>query len=239
MDAYFVPALSSGVVPLPDGESRHCARVMRRRPGDVVLLFDGVGHRAEGRLVSVSQSVTTVEVGEVSLEPLTPGRRTWLAVAPTKQMERMEWMLEKAVEVGLGRISFMACEHSERRAVKLERLERVAIAAAKQSQTAYVPQIDAMVDFKEFLLLAKEKYNIFAGHLAPGESVPLGYALGEGELPACVLIGPEGGFSDLELEMLRGQGVRPVSLGTNRLRTETAGLVACVACASVGLDRLI
>ncbi|PIE84484.1 MAG: 16S rRNA (uracil(1498)-N(3))-methyltransferase [Bacteroidia bacterium] len=234
MEAYFVPELSAGVLTLPDAESHHCARVLRRRAGDAVLLFDGSGRRAQGWLVSVSPIGTTADVGEVSLEPLTAGRQTWLAVAPTKQMERMEWMLEKAVEVGVGRISFISCEHSERRVVKLERLERVALAAAKQSQTAYVPQLDGMVEFEQFVALPKGKHSTFVGHLSPDGGESLAHALGGQSLPACVLIGPEGGFSEPELSVLGERGVRPVRLGTNRLRTETAGLVACVTCAAAG-----
>ena len=147
-----------------------------------------------------------------------------VAVAPTKNLDRMEWFVEKAVEVGVERISFLRCARSERRELKLERLEKIAISALKQSGQAWLPQLDEMQDFGAFVAgVAPE--TTFIAHLEEGERTALTQVAGAGP-GCCVLIGPEGDFTPQEIVLALARGIRPVTLGSSRLRTETAALAA-------------
>jgi 16S rRNA (uracil1498-N3)-methyltransferase len=143
-------------------------------------------------------------------------------VAPTKNLDRMEWFVEKAVEVGVERISFLRCARSERRELKLDRLEKIAISALKQSGQTWLPQLDELTDFTAFLK-ETEPATTFIAHLAEGERIGLKQVV-ELAPRCCVLIGPEGDFTPTEIELALDWGIRPVTLGPSRLRTETAAL---------------
>lgn len=231
MHTFYLPALSLGVHQLPEEEGVHCVRVLRLRAGDEVRLVNGRGLCGFGTIVANGRKDVQVEVSSLGEEELTPGRMTWIGVSPTKQMERMEWFVEKAVEVGLGRVSFLRTAHSERMVFRGDRLRRITVAAAKQSQTAWFPSVDdAMISFEDFFELASPaSYVRLIAH--PGEGVSQGiFSLLAGEQrPLCLLVGPEGGFREDEVRRAISAGFSPVSLGEHRLRTETAALVGCVA----------
>ncbi|WP_223284964.1 RsmE family RNA methyltransferase [Hymenobacter qilianensis] len=147
-----------------------------------------------------------------------------VAVAPTKNLDRMEWLVEKATEVGLDRLTFLRCARSERRELKLDRLEKIAISALKQSGQTWLPQLDELTDYAAFIPTL-EPATSFIAHLAEGERTALSQVAARGA-NCCVLIGPEGDFTPAEINLALERGIRPVTLGESRLRTETAALAA-------------
>lgn len=232
---FYVPALPDGPCELPSEEAGHAVRVLRLREGDAVKLTDGKGTFYDARIALASPKRCLLEV-----ERSYPDTPLWrgaihLAVAPTKNMDRMEWLVEKATEIGVDRITLLDCDNSERHVVKTERLEKIAIAAMKQSHKAYLPVITPMTPFRQFVASAPAGQRFIAhcyeAQNADGEGLHLsgrnflGDLLTAGE-DACVLIGPEGDFSLDEVKLAETSGFRPISLGESRLRTETAALVA-------------
>jgi 16S rRNA (uracil1498-N3)-methyltransferase len=208
---------------LSEEESKHAVRVLRLGAGAPVLLVDGRGTLASTTVEDANPKRCTLRL--TSHELVAPrATYTHVAVAPTKNLDRMEWLVEKAVEVGVERLSFLRCARSERRDLKLERLEKIAVSALKQSGQAYLPQLDELIDFEKFLAEI-DPSTTFIAHLEAGERTALVQVVGAAPR-CCVLIGPEGDFSPSEIELALGRGVRPVTLGNSRLRTETAALAA-------------
>lgn len=228
MDALFYSPdlLSTGALSATD--SAHCVRVLRMQPGDLLSVTDGDGNIYECRLVDANQHHAMVEIVDSRLwTPSWRGHLT-IAVAPTKNMDRMEWLVEKLTEIGVDRIVPVKCSHSERKEVKTERLQRVAVSAMKQSLKGRLPQIDEMMPLDRFILNDQSDIRL----MAHCESDMTRYDISGKILPAAdvsVLIGPEGDFSRQEIETAVGAGVVPVTLGEERLRTETAALYAGMA----------
>ena len=213
---------------LPVDEAMHALRVLRLQSGDEMMLMDGCGNFYRAEVTLAHTKLCLFEIKETF-----PQQRQWngnihLAIAPTKLMDRMEWMLEKAVEIGVDEISFLNCQFSERRVVKLPRLEKIVIAAMKQSHKAWKTQLNDIVSFKEYINQPREGRK-FIAHCY--EEVPRTYLFDELRKPAeiedaTVLIGPEGDFSIDEVRLAVANGYQSVHLGESRLRTETAGLSA-------------
>ncbi|MCQ2111624.1 MAG: 16S rRNA (uracil(1498)-N(3))-methyltransferase [Bacteroidaceae bacterium] len=210
---------------LPEEEAAHCLRVLRMKEGDELLLADGKGcfHKA---VISASTSKRCwVRVLESNRqEPLWKGH-LHIAVAPTKLMDRNEWFVEKAVEIGVDEITFLLTEHSERDVMKMERIQKIAVSAMKQSKKSWLPVLNGMTKFAQFIAGCKEQ-DRFIAHCEPGQEKLHLMSLVEPGHDAVVLIGPEGDFSPQEIELALASGFRPVSLGPSRLRTETAALAA-------------
>ena len=225
MHLFYTPDISSDIYTLSEEESRHCQKVLRLKEGDLIHLTDGMGTLYEARLVDASGKQVTVEVMD-KMEGA--GRRPYrihLAVAPTKNIDRFEWFLEKATEIGVDEITPLLCEHSERKAVRQDRLFKVITSAVKQSLKAYHPVLNGMTSFKEFLGKDRQGQLLIA-HLQEQDPVMLQHAYEKGS-EVTILIGPEGDFSPLELDMAEEAGNQCVSIGDSRLRTETAAVVAC------------
>ena len=213
---------------LPADEAVHALRVLRLKPGDEMMLMDGRGnyYRAE---VSLAHSHHCMyDIKETMPQPRQWRGHVHLAIAPTKMMERMEWMIEKAVEIGVDEISFLDCQFSERRVVKIPRADKIVVAATKQSHKAWKTQLNEMVSFDDFIRqpFSGRKY---IAHCY--EEVARTYLYDELRLPsdtedALVLVGPEGDFSIDEVRRAVASGYQSVHLGKSRLRTETAGLSA-------------
>jgi 16S rRNA (uracil1498-N3)-methyltransferase len=213
---------------LPAEEASHALRVLRLQPGDELFLMDGKGtfYRA---VVSMASSKHCM----YRIEETLPQQKTWhghvhLAIAPTKMMERMEWMTEKAVEIGLDELTLLSCQFSERKVVKVARLEKIAVSAMKQSRKAWKPVVNDMEPFLQFIT-REHRGRKFIAHCY--EEVARTYLFDElRQLPATddvlVLIGPEGDFSIDEVRAAVSHGFVSVHLGQSRLRTETAGLTA-------------
>ena len=204
---------------LPADEAAHALRVLRLQPGDEVRLTDGQGGFYHARISECNRKRCMVEVIEREEQaPLWTGH-LHLALAPTKNMDRMEWLAEKATEIGFDELTFLNCQWSERRIVKGERIEKILISAMKQSLKARLPKLNDITDFAQFV---KQPVS---GHCHEGEKTPLRQALQPAQ-DALVLIGPEGDFSPDEVALAVAEGFTPVTLGNTRLRTETAALVA-------------
>ncbi|WP_276496026.1 16S rRNA (uracil(1498)-N(3))-methyltransferase [Pontibacter litorisediminis] len=225
MHLFFTPDISGETYTLSEEESKHCTRVLRLSQGDTVYLVDGVGGMYTAIIQDAHQKRCQLQVVEKQKEYGKLPYVSHIAVAPTKNLDRMEWFVEKAVEIGVSEITFLLCEHSERRNLRLDRLEKIAISAMKQSKKGYLPLLHDMTSFQHFLQQPLPKQT-FIAHLEDDatKSIKDHYKYGE---PHCILIGPEGDFSSSEIAAAYEAGIRPVTLGQSRLRTETAALVAC------------
>lgn len=224
MHIFFSTEISGDTCRLDPEESWHCAKVLRLQAGDLVGVTDGRGHRFAARLTRVHPSAC--EAATESMVAVPPkGWNNHIAIAPTKSADRFEWFLEKATEIGIGTITPLLCEHSERQTLKLPRLRKVLTSAMKQSMGAWLPELEAPVSFRTFLERGQPAARYIA-HCETGSEDELALLYPAGQ-DCLVLIGPEGDFSPEEVKLALERGFKPVSLGPNRLRTETAGLVAC------------
>jgi 16S rRNA (uracil1498-N3)-methyltransferase len=209
---------------LSEEESRHCARVLRLAPGDVLHLTDGRGTLFEARIVTPDARRCVVEiVGSFS----DYGRRPYaltVAIAPTKNIDRFEWFLEKATEIGVDAIVPLDCRHSERRTVNVERCGRILAGAMKQSLRCFLPRLAPVTRFEAFVTAPFDGARLIAccGD-APKDYIGSLIAPGDNAL---IMIGPEGDFSDGEVALALSHGFRTVTLGESRLRTETAAIMA-------------
>ena len=223
MHTFYAPDLSGTTYTLPEDESKHAVRVLRLGHGEAVELLDGRGGRYTAAVADANPKRCQLRITHQATVP-PRSYFTHVAVAPTKNLDRMEWFVEKAVEVGVERLTFLRCARSERRELKLDRLEKIAISALKQSGQAWLPQLDEMTDFTTFVAELAPA-TTFIAHLEAGERTALAQVAGAGP-SCCVLIGPEGDFTPEEIKLALGRGIRPVTLGASRLRTETAALAA-------------
>ena len=221
----FAPDLTTNAATyqLSEDESKHAVRVLRLNEGDAIDLLDGRGGLYAATVADANPKRCQLRITHHETVP-PRSYFTHIAVAPTKNLDRMEWFVEKAVEIGVERISFLRCTRSERRELKLERLEKIAISALKQSGQAWLPQLDELVDFSAFVDSITFE-TAFIAHLEEGERTDLAQVVAA-QPSCCVLIGPEGDFTPAEIELALSKGLRPVTLGTSRLRTETAALAA-------------
>lgn len=210
---------------LPDEEAQHCIRVLRLVEGDEIWITDGKGSFYKAVISRAHPKHCEVTVQESWRQPSLWNFNVHIAVAPTKNMDRMEWFAEKATEIGIDEITCLNSRFSERREVKVARLEKILVSAIKQSQKAALPRLQGMIDFKKFIAQPFEGRK-FIAHCNEGEKPLIKDVYRKGE-NALILIGPEGDFSEEEVAAAIAQGFEPISLGQSRLRTETAALVAC------------
>lgn len=224
MHVFYTPDIATSPE-LPEEEAGHCLRVLRLSIGDEIMLTDGKGCFYKAVISAASGKRCQVKVTETI--PQEKGWNGWLhiAMAPTKNMDRTEWFAEKATEIGFDELTFLNCRYSERKVIKTERIEKILVSAVKQSLKAAKPVLNEMTDFNSFIArdFGGQK---FIAHCYEGEKQLLKEVIHPGE-DALVLIGPEGDFSEEEVEKAIANGFRPISLGKSRLRTETAALVAC------------
>ncbi|MCM1022008.1 MAG: 16S rRNA (uracil(1498)-N(3))-methyltransferase [Muribaculum sp.] len=224
MIQYFAPDIAQTLT-LPDEEARHCLRVLRTQAGQCIHVIDGKGHRYTCRVLNTDPRKAVVEiVSKVDVPPVWAAPLT-VAVAPTKNIDRIEWLVEKLTEMGIDRIVPLLCRHSERKNVNTDRLERIAISAMKQSLKATLPIIAPLTTIDEFLTTCKSEQK-FVGYCADNiERCLLARELRPG-LSTALMIGPEGDFSPEEIQQAFNSGFQPISLGEARLRTETAAMAA-------------
>jgi 16S rRNA (uracil1498-N3)-methyltransferase len=222
---FYIPNISGTEVILNETESKHAIRVLRLAEGSQVQLIDGKGgfykavisdaHHKRCKLL-ITNSISEFEKRKFKLH---------LAIAPTKNIDRFEWFLEKCTEIGIDEITPLLSEHSERKVVKPERLEKILVAAMKQSLKAYLPKLNPINSFND-LISGSEYQNKYIAHCNDGNKIHLKNIIKKGE-DALILIGPEGDFSKEEVALAVQNGFKEISLGNARLRTETAGVVAC------------
>lgn len=220
---YDSQAEPGATVELDASEATHISRVLRLKDGDSIWFTNGKGLKISARLVIENKRVLAVASDQGEMKP--KESNLTMAIAPTKNADRLEWFVEKAVEIGIEKIQLIACQHSERTSQKLDRLARVAISAMKQSQRYYLPEILPLMNFGDWLK-TDHSGQLFIAHCRTDLSRK---SLRETIVPgsgATLAIGPEGDFSQKEIEMAMSNGFSGVSLGNTRLRTETAALVA-------------
>ena len=229
MFVFYCTEIQGNTICLTGDDARHCAKVLRKRPGDSILLTDGCGTLAQASLTHVSPTDCVAEVAERKLVP-PRSISLHLAVAPTKNADPMEWLVEKAVELGVERISFIICDHSERRKIDLDRMRRIAIAALKQSQTAWLPELQ-VISFSDFVHQADLPARRYVAWCDDQNTAQLVDETWHDE-EVLLLIGPEGDFSTEEINLCKSLDYKEIKLGSRRLRTETAALYGCFTIAA-------
>lgn len=226
MIVFYSSEIQDGRAFFSEEETRHCIQVLRKRPGDVIRFCDGRGMWYEGLIAEVDRRAFSATITSQWPEEK-PAPPFQLAVAPVKQIERFEWLLEKATEIGVERITPLLCDHSERIRLRQDRLQRIILAAMKQSMRASMPVLDELTSMDDFLGACDPRHQKFIAHCRSAE-LPHFFQKMTPKQPVVLLIGPEGDFSEAEIERAVAVGFEAVSLGQARLRTETAGVVGCV-----------
>lgn len=225
MIQFYAPDIRESLF-LGEDESIHCARVLRKRPGDTIFVTDGRGSRFKCVISAIVGKRVNVEIEEAETVPKSWKEKITLAVAPTKNADRMAWLVEKSTEIGVDEIIFLRCRHNERKDVNIERLRRNAISAMNQSLKTRLPEVKGLVTVKE---LCDYKGQGYFGYCSP--EIPRVSFADEfrPDSAVCIAIGPEGDFSGEEVEILSESGFKAITFGEERLRTETAALYGVTA----------
>jgi 16S rRNA (uracil1498-N3)-methyltransferase len=223
MQLFYTQNIHNNILQLEDEEFHHL-KVLRKKQGDELVVTNGEGALYKAVITDLAKHHCNLEI--IHTEQTKPqSHQLHVAVAPTKNADRIEWLVEKLVEIGVGEISFIQCKHSERKVQKTERLKKIALSAMKQSLKYYLPKINELVAFDAFMGLPHTNSNLFIGYCETPATVFLP-AQTFTHANTVVLIGPEGDFSADEVAKAQKAGYVPVSLGGSRLRTETAAMVA-------------
>lgn len=207
---------------LSEEESKHACRVLRLKEGDELAILDGKGSEFLTKITEANPKKCRVKVYSKRTEPAPP-YSIHLAIAPTKNADRIEWFLEKATEIGLTEVTLLLCKNNERKQTKDERFEKILISAMKQSKRLFLPKLNSLTPFKNFI---SENPNGLIAHCFEDEKTTISNGFKLNHCP--ILIGPEGDFTHEEVALALQNGYKTLTLGENRLRTETAGLYACM-----------
>ena len=227
----FFGIIQNNVAILNEDESLHCIKVLRHKVGDIIQVIDGNGTRAIGKIEAAHAKQCAVSLTQKEVVKQSRNYKLHIAIAPTKNIERTEWFVEKAVEIGIDELSFIKCRNSERTVIKDDRLKKVAEAAVKQSNQAFIPKLNTLVDFKDFIKNNSSDVKLIA-HCEKESKKHIKQYVSENKT-FIVLIGPEGDFNKDEIALAIATGYLPVALGESRLRTETAGIFTCSAFAAI------
>lgn len=219
----FLGHITGNEFQLDSAEVQHCVKVLRKSIGDKIHFITGDGNLYRGEISFTSKSRVYGLFNKVESNFGGVPYSLTIAIAPTKKMDRIELFVEKAVEMGIDTIVPIICDHSERKVIKEDRLRKLVLSATKQSLKGKITNVKESETFKEFI--AKEHSNLLIAHCEKGHKMSLKEAL-DSKAPTTILIGPEGDFSPTEIQLALESGARPIHLGSSRLRTETAGLVA-------------
>lgn len=225
MHIFYTPQIANGQCTLSEEESKHCIKVLRLVPGDKVSLIDGVGGYHTAEIADPNPKRCTLNIINTINNYEQRPYRIHIAIAPTKNIDRTEWFVEKAVEIGIDEITMLVSQHSERKNVNLDRIDKIIVSAMKQSVKAYKPILNDATPFSDFVKRERSGRKMIA-HCIDSEKHPLKSMVDETS-EYTVLIGPEGDFSPEEVALAEANGYSCIDLGPYRLRTETAALVAC------------
>ena len=225
MHLFYTPDIAAEIYVLNEEESKHCIRVLRLQSGDRVVLVDGKGGFYQAEITDPHPKKTTLRIIATELEYSKRNHYLHIAVTPTKNIERIEWFLEKATELGIDEISFIICDRSERKEIKLDRLIKVVTSAVKQSLKAYHPKVNGAIHFKNFIKQSQASQK-FIAHCVHDTKKELKDYL-QLHSNYIILVGPEGDFTSNEITLATDHDFVPITLGNSRLRTETAALEAC------------
>ncbi len=225
MNLFYAPYIVEPVTTLTEEESKHIVRVLRKSEGDIVFFTDGLGFIYKCVIKEANPKKCLIEIVEKTAGRDKRNFRLHIAIAPTKNITRFEWFLEKSTEIGIDSITPIICSHSERKDVKTVRLNKVITSAMKQSLKSHHPKLEEKVSFKDIINLPF-KGEKFIAYIDDSVTLELSKAYTPRK-DVIILVGPEGDFSPEEVKLAVAKGLIPVRLGTSRLRTETAGIVAC------------
>ncbi|MBN1117551.1 MAG: 16S rRNA (uracil(1498)-N(3))-methyltransferase [Bacteroidales bacterium] len=226
MQLFYTPDISGAQYTLNETESKHCVRVLRKVKGDILHLTNGTGILYKAEITDANPKACRLAVIDDFQEFERRNYFLHIAIAPTKNIDRFEWFLEKATEIGIDEITPIYTENSERRQIKPERLEKIIVSAMKQSIKAYKPLLNKAVSFKDFINRKYAVDSMYVAHCNEGQREILKNVYQKNS-SALILIGPEGDFTPEEVGQATIHGYQPVTFGNSRLRTETAGVVAC------------
>jgi len=223
MDIFYSDNINDNIIELSVAESRHCIKVMRKKRGDTVIVLDGNGCRYTATIIEVDKKNILLEIKDIDKIPQNT-MKLHLIISPTKSHDRIDWLIEKATEIGVKEISFIKCCRTERKKVNIDRIRRISISAIKQSGQFYIPKINDMSCYNEIVsnICADQR---FIAHLEKEDKKHLVDVYGKSK-DCCILIGPEGDFTNDEINFAKENNFQSISLGKSTLRTETAGVFA-------------
>ena len=224
MHLFYTPDINTNIYTLNEIESKHCNKVLRLKVNDIIYLTDGIGNLYKTKIIENDLKKCQVEVIETIKEYNKRSYYIHIAIAPTKNIDRFEWFLEKATEIGIDEITPIICEHSERKTIRIDRMNKIIQSAMKQSLKAYLPLINNITKYENVIKSTVD--NKYIAHCQK-DMLPYLKSIYQKATNAFILIGPEGDFSQQEVELALKNNIREISLGKSRLRTETAGIVSC------------
>lgn len=223
---FFSSSVEGGLLRFDDEESRHITGVLRHKPGDRLRVTDGRGFFYEAVLAEAGKKQALASILQTEALAPDPAAGLHIAIAPTKNIERLEWFLEKSVEIGVGKVTPILCKRSERDTIRLDRLEKIMVSAMKQSMRAWLPQLAPLTPLNTFLLQNQTANVLRCIAWCGDDQTPHLKNILKPGLDLCILIGPEGDFTSTEVSDALKAGFQAVNLGAARLRTETAGIFA-------------
>ncbi len=225
---FYTTNIDANIARLSEDEARHCAKTLRKKVGDIIHIIDGKGGMFKGEIWTIDKRTVAVNLIEKLSSENIQDFKIHIAIAPTKNISRFEWFLEKATEIGVTEITPILCQRSERKNIRIDRLNKVLIAAMKQSLKSTLPILNDLTPFNKFLnqLEQKPDTQYFIAHCEEGNNIHLKTKY-HPKRNVIILIGPEGDFSPPEIQLAQDTSFEAISLGASRLRTETAGIVAC------------
>ncbi len=228
MDFFFSNDINNQTIILDNYESRHCIKVMRHKVGDLIKIVDGLGNLYSGNLVSFDKNSCTIQINDKTENYKKTNQHIHIGISPIKNQDRLEWFIEKSVEIGIDEITLIDCDRTLRKKIKIDRLNKIAITAMKQSLKAYIPKINDVISVNDFIMY-NQNSSKFICHLDNDDRRDVFYYRDDIKKykNVSILIGPEGDFSASEIELAIDNNFLCVTLGNSRLRTETAGVVAC------------
>ena len=228
MEFFFSNIIDNDIITLDVFESRHCVKVMRHKIGDTINVVDGLGNLYVGNLIFIDKKSCKMKIDDIIKNYNKRNHYIHIAISPIKNHDRLEWFIEKSVEIGVDEITLINCTRTLRKTIKIDRLKKIALTAMKQTLKAYLPIINDIVDVDDFIKQNKHS-NRFVCHLENDDRKDLFFYKNSmlKKEDCCFLIGPEGDFTFDEINLCKDYGFNPISLGEGRLRTETAGIVAC------------
>jgi 16S rRNA (uracil1498-N3)-methyltransferase len=225
MQLFYTQNIQGDTAILGEEESRHCVRVLRKKTGDTIHFIDGKGGLYTGQITDLNKKDCWIKITN-KVQQTERDFNIHIAIAPTKNIARTEWFLEKCTELGIDEVTFLLCKHSERKRIRLDRLEKIVLSATKQSLKAFLPKVNDLISYKEFINGVKD--NIEDKYLCwVSEDNRHFLNIAKKKTDLLILIGPEGDFSEQEIQIALESNFVAVGLGESRLRTETAGVVAC------------
>jgi len=224
MNLFYTPDIKSEIYSLNEEESRHCIRVLRLQKSDTIFLTNGKGTLYKAIIADDNPKECIVHITEIFENYKKRNYHLHIAIAPTKNIDRIEWFLEKATEIGIDEITPLICKHSERRTINAERLNKIISSAMKQSLKAYLPLLNKEISFNDFASQDFHSAKFICHYSEENKNLKDSYARSN---DAVILIGPEGDFDDAEISKAKENNFTQINLGDNRYRTETAALMAC------------